>query len=180
MWLNNRPVALLITIALAGCGTVTYDDQADQMLTSITKETNQQFIAWENKAKEGVAYDATFYDKVEADVKTLEIRMEASQDPATSTLIPVFDSLYNQYENFRIYHRTNSPLSQASFFEGERQLLNVQLASLITFELSLKPNSISGSPSSTISSTSSRTAKQNADGSNSARAVKGVLPTNGS
>ncbi len=75
-------------LTLVGCASVNYDDQADTELTNITQEVNQQFITWEDQAKsKPVAYDAKYYDKLVAYIKTVEIRMEASQDPATQNLI---------------------------------------------------------------------------------------------
>jgi hypothetical protein len=76
--------AYVLASFLCSCASVNYDDQADKQLTDITQEVNQQFITWEDQAKsKAVAYDAKYYDKLEADLKTLEMRMEASQDPAT-------------------------------------------------------------------------------------------------
>jgi hypothetical protein len=145
-------------LILSGCASVNYDDQADSQLTSITQEVNQQFITWENQSKAKAApYDPTFYNKLEADLQTLEIRMEASQDPATQNLIPVFDSLNQQVENLRQLHQTEKTLP-AEFFHAERQLLDAQLAALITYELSLKPSAIGGSPAAKTQSTAVATA----------------------
>ena len=139
---------------LCSCASVNYDEQADKQLTDITQEVNQQFITWEDQAKtKSVPYDSKYYDKLEADVKTLEMRMEASQDPATQNLIPVFDSLSKQVEDLRQFHIHHSALPP-EFFHTERELLDAQLAALITFELSLKPSGIGGSQSAKTQSTS--------------------------
>ena len=107
-----------MAIMLSACGSVNYDDQADQQLTAITSESNLQFTTWISQTKAGtpVAYDPKFYDKVEADVKTLEIRMEASQDAATQKLIPVFQSLVDQFENLRKFHVAQRIFSHPEFF----------------------------------------------------------------
>lgn len=148
-----------MAVLLNGCGAVNYDEQADQQLTSITQETNQQFTTWESQAaaKTPVVYDTKFYDKVEADLKTLEIRMEASQDPATQNLVPVFASLIDQIDQLRKLHIAQKTFADVPFLQAESDLLNAQFAALITFELSLKPNAASGSSSPKMKSTSTST-----------------------
>jgi hypothetical protein len=148
--------SILIAPLICSCGAVNYDAQADQQLTTLTQETNQQFITWESQAiaKTPVVYDTKFYDKVEADIKTLEIRMEASQDPATQNLISVFDSLNSQIESLRALHMKQKSFNDAPFLKAESDLINVQLAALITFELSLKSNATDGSSNLKAQSTS--------------------------
>ncbi len=167
--LHNKYIMLLpflVTTTLGSCGSVNYDDEADKQLTTITQETNQQFATWESQAqaKSPVVYDTKFYDKVEADIKTLEIRMEASQDAATQHLIPVFDSLNNQVEQLRNFHMTQKAFSDAEFLHGEQDILDAQLAALITFELSLKPNAVTGSSGSKTQSTAASTTKAKVPG----------------
>jgi uncharacterized protein YceK len=149
-----------VLLILGGCGSVNYDDQADQQLTSITQESNQQFTTWESQAAAGtpVTYDKTFYDKIEADIKTLEIRMEASQDVATQNLIPVFSSLLDQLEQLRTLHIKQKKFSDTAFLTAESNLLNVQFAALVTYELSLKPNTVGSSPTAKTQSTATSTA----------------------
>jgi hypothetical protein len=168
--LYSRLVATSLWIALTqltGCATASYDQQADQQITSITKDVTLQFVTWENQAKEKkpVAYDATFYNKAEADISTLEMRMEASQDPATSKLIDIFKSLTDQLEAVRALHKRQNNLSEV-FAHAELQLLSVQLATLTTFELSLKGGQSSGSSKDKTASTATSQAKTKASGAN--------------
>jgi hypothetical protein len=51
---------------------------------------------------------------------------------------------------FHIHHTTLPP----EFFHAERELLDAQLAALITFELSLKPSAVGGLQSAKTQSTS--------------------------
>lgn len=159
------PMCLSLLLLSAGCATVSYDQQADQQITSVTQEVNLQLLTWAEQAESGkaVPYDTSFYDKSEADISTLQIRMEASQDPATQKLIDIFKSLTSQIEELRGLHKKQNNLS-GPFFRAELQLLSVQLATLTTFELSLKGSQSRTSSSAKTSSTAtSITTKQAAD-----------------
>jgi hypothetical protein len=155
--------SILASFLLAACATVAYDDQADQQLTALSQELNLQFITWESQLEAqtptAVPYDAAFYNKVEADITTLEIRMEASQSEATDKLVPVFQSLAQQVENLRNLHQKQGQFKDAAFLHAEQNLLNVQIASLLTFELSLKPSQVGGSSTAKTSSTAVATTK---------------------
>ncbi|HEY4940240.1 MAG TPA: hypothetical protein VII56_02335 [Rhizomicrobium sp.] len=160
---RNLIMASLLAMGLTGCSTVDYDAQADQQLTTISQEVNQQFVTWESEASPAtpVAYDTKFYDKVEADVKTLEIRMEASQDTSTRTLIPVFDSLNTQFEGLRTVHKamtaSHGGFRDAPFLHSVQDNFNSQIASLLTYELSLKAASPAGSTGGKTDSTATAT-----------------------
>jgi hypothetical protein len=154
-----RVLACFNALQLVACATVSYDPIADQQLTSVTQEVAEQFTTWTSQARTGknpVAYDAKFYDKVEADILTLQIRMEASQNPATARLIPIFGSLNDQLDRVRALHRKQNDLD-APFLTAELDLLCVQLATLTTFELSLKGAQSSGATSAKTSSTATAT-----------------------
>jgi hypothetical protein len=162
-----------MTGAIGACASVSYDQQADQQITGVTQEITLQLLTWANQAAEGktpVTYDAAFYNKAEADIATLRIRMEASQDPATAKLATIFSSLNDQLETLRSLHQKQNNLS-ATFLRAELDLLNVQLATLTTFELSLKGTQSSGSSNAKTSSTSTDTTKQKAQTSKAADVV---------
>jgi hypothetical protein len=91
--------------------------------------------------------------------------MEASQDPATQNLIGVFENLSQQVEDLRNFHMRHEALP-AQFFHAEREVLDAQLASLITFELSLKPSAVGGSPAAKTQSTAVSTTSSNASAAN--------------
>jgi hypothetical protein len=167
----------LVTV-LAACATISYDQQADQQITNLTQEISLQLITWANQAadsKTPVPYAATFYDKAEADIATLQIRMEASQDPANTKLASIFDSLRDQLEKMRALHEKQNKLS-AAFLRAELDLLNVQLATLTTFELSLKASQSSSSSGAT-SSTSTSTATKKSQASGATGVVSAGLKT---
>jgi hypothetical protein len=169
----HKLLAVALAAALGACGAVTYDDQADTQLTALTQALNLQFLTWANQVEgtppKPAAYDASFYDKTEAAIMTLQIRMEASQDKATQTLIPIFRSLYSQVEQLRQLHIKQKTFADGPFLRAELDELNAQLAVLLTFELSLKPSATSGSPSSTQKSTSTDTTGQAANASQNNR-----------
>ena len=147
---------------LAGCATINYDPQADKSLSTITHEINQQLIVWQHQAgtkqyPKPVRYDPKFYDHVEADIATLEIRMEATQDFATQKVVGIFKSLNEQLEGMRDIHKKQNNLT-ASYLHAERLILNEQLAVLTTFELSLKNSQKTSNGKTT--STATRTAKK--------------------
>jgi len=135
-----RVLAVLATVQ--GCTTVNYDSQADQQITSITTEFNQQMLSWESQAGATppipATYDAKFYDKLEADITTLRIRLMASQDAASNLIVGDISTLQDDVEKLRQFHIKQKQFAVASFIEAERREINVQFAVLTTFELSLK------------------------------------------
>lgn len=169
-------LATCLALWLVGCGTVNYDDQADQQLTSITQEINLQFLTWAHQIDatppKPAGYDAKFYDKVEADITTLQIRMEASQDPATQKIVGIFSSLLDQIEQIRQLHMAQKTFNNSAFLRAELDLLNAQLSVLTTFELSLKPSQASGSPSAKTQSTSTTATQTKASNSATNRQTK--------
>jgi hypothetical protein len=158
-------VAILLSICLlilGGCATIDYDQTADTQLTSLTQEIELQLTTWANQAeadKSTVKYDPKFYDKVEADISTLQIRMEATQNKVTNELVGIYKSLRDQLEAMRKLHEKQDYLD-AAFLRAELDILNVQIATLTTYELSLKGTS------TTTNSTSTATTKEKAKQSN--------------
>jgi hypothetical protein len=122
----------LSVAALSGCATVNYDAEADKQLTTLSQEINLELITWANQidspTPKPAAYDAKFYDKVEADLTTLEIRMGSSQSEATDKVMGVVQSLLEQIEGLRRRHEQQKTLTDAEFLRAEQQLLNVQIA----------------------------------------------------
>ena len=133
----------LTCLALAGCAAVSYDAEADKQLTSLSQEINLQLITWANQLEAStpttVAYDPKFYNKAEADLTALKIRLQATQSAATDQASAVCQSLLGQVEDLRKLHEKEKAFTSAEFLRAEQQLLNSQLAALLTFELSLKP-----------------------------------------
>ena len=132
-------IALLSSFCLfTACATINYDQQADQQITALTQQINLQYLSWESQARSNgpVAYDAKFYDTVEASLATLEMRMTASQDASSAKLTQLFQNLMQQLENERKFHQEHA--LDAAYCHAERLLINTQLAVLTTYELSLK------------------------------------------
>jgi hypothetical protein len=150
----------ILGVLTMGCATINYDQQADQQLTSLVQAINQQYITWENQAissKQKVQYDSKFYDQIESGIASLEVRMEASQDVSTPKLTSAFNQLFAEVESERNQHK-QYPLD-APYCHAERLILNVQLAALLTYELSLKGNnSATGSTSGTATAQAQKAA----------------------
>ena len=73
-------------------------------------------------------------------------------------LVPIFKSLSEQVEGMRNLHKKNGHLSSA-YLHAERMLLNVQIATLTTFELSLKGSQSPGASNAKTDSTATTAAK---------------------
>ncbi|MCK4133210.1 hypothetical protein QN078_10440 [Ralstonia nicotianae] len=153
----------LILMCLAGCATVTYDPQADQQLTTLTQDINSQLSNWaitSESTKKSIPFDPSFYSKVESQVATLEIRMEATQDPASVKIAGIFNDISDQIDKVRILHQKQNNLSSV-FVRAQLRLINAQLAALTTYELSLK-GAASGTGSTTSTATTTAQAKATA------------------
>ena len=158
-----------LALWLAACGTVNYDQQADQQITAITQEINLQLLTWAHQIdatpSKPAAYDTKFYDKVEADLTTLQIRLEASQDPATQKIVQNLNDLLTQVEQIRQLHMAQKTFNNSAFLRAELDAINAQLSILTTFELSLKPSTASGSPGAKTQSTSTANTQSKANAS---------------
>ena len=181
-----KTLILSAIVLLSSCATVNYDQQADQQLSALSQEITLQFITWANQVEESppspVPYDAKFYDKVQADITALEIRMQASQSAATDKISGVFTSLFDQIQSVRKLHQKHGSFTQgdAAFLHAELDVLNAQIAPLMTFELSLKPRQVSGSgqPKTTSQATSSAATKAAAAGATVTEHLAGSSPQN--
>jgi hypothetical protein len=155
-WLRGL-VVLLILLA-AGCAVPQYDDTANTELTALQKEVDSQIVTFISLARQGgpdalkkgsYAQNIDWYNKVDTDTTSLELRMEAVLDPSTKNLPTFFDNLRQQFTNLRTTHQAKGNLP-APVWVVTRNQLNVQFAVLITYELSLKGTGASaGSTTST-------------------------------
>ncbi|MEN2473127.1 hypothetical protein [Burkholderia sp. GS2Y] len=178
--MNNKIISycmfLLLIFAsslLSSCSTVNYDQQADQQITSLTQEINLQFITWKNQveSRKLIPYDTKFYDKVQSDIAVLQIRMEAPQDTADQKIASTISSISDQIQAVRNTHKSQNNLSLA-FIQAELNLLNAQLASLTTFELSLKSSQSSSSSGETTDSLGAKNSQSKANTSDAKNVVQ--------
>lgn len=102
-------------------------------------------------------YDAKVYDEWQADFAALEIRMESAQNPNTELLVKFFENIDTQITATRKTHQDQGTLSAPSC-HITRVALNEQLASLMTYQMSLPGAPASGADSSTAKTESTATA----------------------
>ena len=159
---------LFLSFATVSCGgPPQYDDKADTQLTDLQKEVDSQIvqlISWQHQhdsaslKKASYAQNVDWYNKVDTDTMALELRMEAVSDPSTANLPQFFDNLRTQFTNIKTSHAADTNLEEEIWIVLRSQL-NVQYATLITYELSLKGVSSASSSSTKSTSTTNATAK---------------------
>jgi hypothetical protein len=170
--LQIRPIctAAALCACLAACASAPqYDDTANTQLTNLQKEVDSQIVRFISDARQNTAEslkDASYaqnikwYNSVDTDTTSLELRMEAVIDPSTANLPTFFDNLRSQMSNIQTAHQAHTNLP-AVFWTVVRNQLNVQFAALITYELSLKGTSSSSSPTTTSTATRATQSKAN-------------------
>jgi hypothetical protein len=170
------PQFSLICVAMALCGSTAacvsapqYDDTANTELTNLQKEVDSQIVQFISDARQNTAdslkdssytQNIKWYNSVDTDTTSLELRMEAVIDPSTANLPTIFDNLRTQMSNIQAVHQAHTNLP-VIFWTPIRNQLNVQFAALMTYELSLKGTSSSSSP--TTKSTATTTAQSKAN-----------------
>jgi hypothetical protein len=162
-------ICLAAALLIAACATVPqYDQTTDANITSLQKEVDSQLVQWITYARIGDAdslkkssYSASidFYNKVDTDLTSLELRMEAVPDPSTAKLPLIFENFRTQINNLRTTHQKDTNLS-AITYTALRNQLNAQFAVLLTFELSLK--GVGSTSTSSTESTATKTATSKA------------------
>ena len=129
-----------------------YDAQADQQITSLGQEVNQQLLTWEfDEARKpgSAAYDPKYYAKVGSDLTMLQMRINAGSEANEAVLPEVFSSMQTLLDDEQRAHSSQSRKVDSVFFHVERGLWNTQLATLTSYELALKQSSQTPSASGT-------------------------------
>jgi hypothetical protein len=167
---RSRLLQIGVAIAVvAGCASAPqYDQTTDAAIGNLQKEVDSQLVQWISDQRENTdaskkdasyAQNEKFYDKVDTDLTSLELRMEAVPDASSSKLTKFFDALYQQINNVRDVHQKQGNLSAVAI-TATRNQLNTQFAVLITYELSLK--GVSSPTKSSTESTATTTAANKA------------------
>lgn len=158
--------AILVgSILLSACATLPqYDATTDSDISALQKEIDAKLVQWISYSR---AADATiaqkgsyqantdFYSKVDTDLTSLELRMEAVADKSTAKLPQFFENMRAQMKNLQDAHKADSTLKEI-VITPVRDQLNAQFAVLLTYELSLK--GVSSNSSSSTKSTATTTA----------------------
>lgn len=166
----KRLMALLFAIVLASCATPPqYDDQADTQITNLQKEIDSQIVKFISDAHQGdtaALKDSSYlqnikwYNQVDTDLTSLELRMESSSDPSTANFPQFFDNMRTELSNIQKDHQGKGNLGVAVWTVSRNQL-NAQFAVLLTYEISLKnmKSTSSSSPSTTSTATKNANGK---------------------
>jgi hypothetical protein len=159
----------LISILVISCASVPqYDAETDKQITTLQKDIDSQLVKFitysrqtdaASKTKGSYSQNIDFYDKIDTDITSLELRMEAVPDPSTKNLPQIFKNLREQFKNIQDAHKQQGNLSEVAW-TALRNQLNAQFAILLTYELSLK--GVGSPPSATMQSTSTETTSSKA------------------
>jgi len=174
--LNSFPVyvAAIATIGslVAGCASLPqYDSTTDTNLTSLQKEIDWQIVEWTSdanstdattKAKLLNSNNIDFYNKVDTDIESVELRMEAVPDASNQNLPQYFTNLRQMLTNLKAGEQGMEALTPSSNLSSTslaatRWQFAAQFAPLITYELQLK--GVSSPKKAKTSSASTDTAK---------------------
>ena len=155
--------------ALASCASAPqYDATTDSDISSLQKEIDTQLVQWivddqlgdaDSLQKASYASSVQFYAKVNTDLTSLELRMEAIQDSSTVKLPDFFTNLRAQLDNLKNAHQKDGHLVEP-VLKVIRNQLNAQFAVLLTYELSLKGVTSPSKPSTTSTATTTAAAKK--------------------
>jgi hypothetical protein len=161
-------VLFVLVAFVASCVSVPqYDATTDTNLTNLQKEVDSELVLLISLQREGdpaslkkAAYQQSidFYNRVDTDLTSVELRMEAVPDPSTSNLPQIFANLRAEFGSLQDTHRQQVNLDE-HYLIPVRNLLNVQFASLLTYELSLKGVQTPSTATTSSTAVSTATAK---------------------
>ncbi len=168
MWANVtrsrglRAAALCLPLLILSCAPPPqYDQQTDAQLTALQKEVDSRIVQFISDGRAGdaaslkqggYAQNIDWYNNVDSDMTSVEMRMEAIPDPSTANLPAFFDNLRTELAAVRKDHQAKGNLSPIVWIVTRSQL-NAQFAVLLTYELSLKKGGSPGATSSTATAT---------------------------
>jgi hypothetical protein len=162
LWLG-----LWASLLLASCAAPQYDEKADAQITGLQKEVDSQIVQFiadahagdaESLKKSSYANNVDWYNKVDSDLSSLELRMEAVVDPSTKNLPQIFGNFRTQMSNLQTVHKKKKNLGWVDW-TATRNQLNVTFAVLLTYELSLKAAGTSSSGTTKSTATDTANAK---------------------
>jgi hypothetical protein len=159
-----RRAALVIGLAVAACTAPPYDEQTDRLISAVQSDVDGQIVmlisldhriaelaAASNDAsrkaladartKAGYEANAAFYDKLDSELTSLRLRIDALPNEATANIDRSIDelraNLLSGEGSLRSVHQQQGILSEP-YLLNERKLLNGQFQALLTYELVLK------------------------------------------
>ncbi len=146
----GRLISALTVLGLSGCA-VSYDQNIDQQVTTITQEGDQQLATWENAlaAHQTISYEPSSYSKIQGDLQTLEIRLANSPDFETRSLVSIVTSQITLWNNIRDTQIANPFVSDYLTIQGG--IFNYNMGLLTLYELSLRSGAGTSSAGAAVS-----------------------------
>ena len=147
-----------------------YDATTDANLSALQREIDAQLVKWiadvrssKSADKENATYakNVDFYNKVDTDMLSLELRMEAVPDASNKNLPQYFSNLRQIVENIKSTQQEDDAKKPPEYFDPDvlqhtRWQIAAQFAPLITYELTLK--GVASPKESATSSAATKTA----------------------
>jgi hypothetical protein len=164
MFRAAKQAALFVGLVVAACSAPPYDEQTDRLISGLQSDVDGQIVMLisldhkiaelsaaaseasrktvaDAKAKAGYEANAAFYDKIDSQITSLRLRIDALPNEATANLDRSLDelraNLLSDQGSLRSVHQQQGILSEP-YLLSERKLLNAQFQALLTYELVLK------------------------------------------
>jgi hypothetical protein len=165
---------MALTGLLAACASIPqYDAATDTMLSGLQSEIDAKLVEWVSdvrssdpavRAKAAYGANVEFYNKVDADMESLELRMEAVPDASNRNLPQYFINLRQFIDNIKTAQQALGAQSPPALLgpgavTQTRWQVAAQLAPLITYELTLKGVASPGKASTSSAATTSAKAR---------------------
>ena len=165
-----RRVLLVVGIAVAACTAPAYDEQTDKLISNLQSDVDAEIVRLislshkivdltrrtdaasrqalaDARAKSAFAASADFYDKVDAQLTSLRLRVDAAPNDATDRIDHSLDelraNLLSGEGSLHDVHQQQDILSER-YLINERKILNAQFQALLTYELVLKTGATAG------------------------------------
>lgn len=152
-------ILLAVLAVLAACAPI-YDEQTDKQIAAVQQETDaglvklitlarridrlkeqpdpasRQALA-EATLKAGYEANAEFYDKVDSDLTSLELRMTATPDLSAAKLGEAIKALRDNIDDLRTFHADHGTIGAKALVRS-RAAVNEEFKTLMHYELNLK------------------------------------------
>jgi hypothetical protein len=152
-------IILFALMTLASCAPP-YDETTDKQISSLQQETDMglvRLISLANRmdglkdakdpisvkaladarAKAGFDANADFYDRIDTDLTSLQLRMTATPDLSGTSIDKSFAALQENLNDIRTFHSSHGVIGAQALMRV-RTALNEQFRTLLQYELNLK------------------------------------------
>ena len=157
-------LVLTVGLVLVACSAPPYDEQTDRLISALQYDVDSQIVMLlsldrkiaelatanndiarkalaEARARAGYDANAAFYDKLDSQLTSLRLRVDALPTEATPNIDRAIDelraNLLSGEGSLRSVHQKQGILGEA-YLRNERRLLNAQFQALLSYELVLK------------------------------------------